>query len=112
MTTRKYISLWNKYRPAILKMMLDAEAAPQSYQLSNHEFKSLAEGKKDPFVFNLTVAEGKAVKGLKNSLVAQDLWEILQMSRKGSELISAGGFEISMDRQFVLHVHKTQSTSN
>jgi hypothetical protein len=101
-----YIGLWTKYKPAILKMMIDAESEPQAYQLSHHEFHAFNNGKKGTFTFSLEVSNGRAVNGLKNSPVAQDLWEILQLSRKATELISTAGFHFSMDKQFVLHVQK------
>ena len=46
-TYRKYAPLWNKYRPAILRMMLDAEAEPQQYKLTQHEFKAMDEKKEN-----------------------------------------------------------------
>jgi hypothetical protein len=106
MLTRTYTGLWSKYRPAILKMMVDASVQPQKYQLSHHEFQAANNGKKGPFSFSLALANGRPVTGLKDSLVAQDLWEILQMSRKASELISESSFQFSLDRQFVLHIEK------
>jgi hypothetical protein len=54
----------------------------------------------------LEVSGGKAISGLKDSVVAQDLWEILQLSRKASELISTTTFQIFMDKQFILHVQR------
>ena len=111
MLTKIYTGLWSKYKPAILKMMLDADIEPQTYQLSNHEFIAFNSGKKTVFAFDLQVANGRAVSGLKDSLIAQDLWEILQMSRKASELVSTSGYRFSMDRQFVLHVQKSNKES-
>ncbi|MGC3944382.1 MAG: hypothetical protein QM762_07675 [Chryseolinea sp.] len=106
MTTRTYTGLWSKYRPAILRLMLDAATTPQKYQLSHHEFEALNNGKKGTFTFLLELSNGKPVKGLKESLVAQDLLEILQMSRKASELISDSAYQFSLDKQFVLHIQK------
>jgi len=106
MLARTYSPVWSKYRPAILKMMIDSQREPQSYQLSNHEFKALNPNKKGGFSFVLEVSSGKAVNGLKDSIIAQDLWEILQMSRKATELISNGTFHFSMDKQFMLHVQR------
>lgn len=107
MLTRTYTPVWNKYRPAILKMMIDSANEPQSYQLSNHEFKALNPKQKGGYVFELEVAGGKAISGLKDSSVAQDLWEILQISPKANELISSHGYKFSMDKQFILHINKT-----
>jgi hypothetical protein len=106
MLMRTYTPVWSKYRPAILKMMVDSESEPQSYRLSNHEFQALSTTKKSTFAFSLRVSAGKATEGLKDSPVAQDLWEILQVSKKASELIATSTFQFSMDRQFVFHVQK------
>jgi hypothetical protein len=106
MLTRTYISVWNKYRPAILRMMIESGKHLQSYQLSNHEFKALGPTRKKDFSFQLSVASGKVTAGLKDSEIAQDLWEMLQYSRTASELIASGAFQFSMDKHFVLHIEK------
>jgi hypothetical protein len=105
MEPKIYTPVWSKYRPAILRMMIDSLREPQSYQLSNHEFKAMNPKQKGGYTFELEVAKGKAVSGLKDSVVARDLWEILQMSPKATELISASGYQFSMDKQFRLHVN-------
>ncbi|MBT1697027.1 hypothetical protein KK083_09090 [Fulvivirgaceae bacterium PWU4] len=109
MTGKIYTPVWSKYRPAILKMMIDSANEPQSYQLSNHEFKALNPKQKGGYTFALQVSSGKALSGLKDSAIAHDLWEILQLSGKASELISNATYEFSMDKQFVLRVNKISS---
>jgi hypothetical protein len=106
MTSRLYTPIWNKYRPAILKMMIDSETQPQTYKLSNHEFKALNPKQKGGYTFALQVSSGTVLSGLKDSVVAQDLWEILQLSPKAVELIADAKYEFTMDREFVLHVNK------
>jgi len=106
MIARTYTPVWNKYRPAILRMMIDSTNEPQSYQLSNHEFKALNPKQKGGYTFALQVSGGKAVNGLKESVIAQDLWEILQLSPKASELILNSTYQFSMDKQFILHINK------
>lgn len=101
-----YRGLWSKYRPAILKMMIDADEEAQTYQLSSHEFLAFNGQKKGSFNFSLDVENGKVVSGMKDSVVAQGLWEILQLSRKGSELISMASYHFSMDKTFKLRVQK------
>jgi len=109
MLPRIYTPIWSKYRPAILRMMIDSEQESQSYQLSNHEFKALNPKQKGGYTFQLKVSSGKALSGLKDSVLAQDLWEILQASPKATALIADGGFEFAMDKEFVLHVNKSKS---
>jgi hypothetical protein len=101
-----YTPVWNKYRPAILRMMVDAQNEPQEYKLSAHEFRALNSRQKGGYNFTLQVAKGKALNNIKESNVAQDLLAVLQLSRKGSELIEEATYEIAMDKQFVLHVNK------
>jgi hypothetical protein len=108
MLTNTYAGLWNKYRPALLKMMMNAATEPQSYQLSVHEFKAFNNGKNTTFSFDFEILDGKA-SGLKSSLVAQDLWEILRQSPKVNELIASGSYRFSMNKQFVLNVQRNNN---
>jgi hypothetical protein len=103
---RKYAPLWSKYRPVILKMMIDSLQEPQQYQLMRHEFQALDEGKKKSIGFSLQVFKNKALNDIKTSEVAQDLLHMLLQSRKGIELMDSNTFEISLDRQLILHVSK------
>src|SRR5687768_3477152 len=111
MLTKLYTPVWHKYRPAILKMMLDAAAEPQQYRLSGHEFRALNAKQKGGYNFTLQVSKGKAINNIKTSIVAQDLLEVLQLSKKATELIEEAPYEISMDKQFVLHINKIASAS-
>ena len=103
---RTFIPIWSKYRPVFLKLMIDSSEKTQHYQLSQHEFKALDPKLKGGYAFNLQVVNGKAVNGLKDSIVAQDLWEILQLSPKATELISGSSFEFRMDKNFVLYIQR------
>ncbi len=107
MLVKIYSPVWNKYRPAILRMMVDAAGEPQQYKLSAHEFRALNTRQKGGFNFTLQVAKGKAVNNIRDSGVAQDLLEVLRLSKKGAELIEEASYDIVMDKQFVLHVNKT-----
>ena len=101
-----YTPVWQKYRPAILRMMMDSSNEPQTYRLSDHEFKGLNPRQKGGYTFRLTVNNSKAVSGLKDSAVAQDLLEVLKLSPKGSMLISDGSYEFSLDKGFILTITK------
>jgi len=101
-----YSPLWSKYRPAILKMMLDSAEAPQQYKLSGHEFRAMNARQKGGYGFILQVSKGKAVNNIRNSVIAQELLEMLQLSRKGLEMTEESAYEITMDKEFVLHVSK------
>ena len=98
-----FASLWNKYRPVILKLMLDSGKEPQQYKLSAHEFKA-AGVLKTGYSFVLEVSNGKAVNNIKASTVAKDLLTTLQNSQKGAQLMQEADYQLSLDKQFVFHV--------
>jgi hypothetical protein len=101
-----YTPVWNKYRHAIVKMMIDSFTSPQAYKLSEHEFRALNSKQKGGYAFILQVSKGKAINNIRDLVIAQDLLEILQLSRKASELIDECPYQITMDKQFILHVSK------
>ena len=99
-----YASLWSKYRPVILQLMMAAGTSPQQYKLSAHEFKAIGQREKTGFSFVLEASGGKAVNNIKGSNVARDLLHVLQQSQKASQLMKEGVYELKMDKQFMLHV--------
>lgn len=106
-----YSSLWNKYRPAILQMMVNAEDEPQTYKFFKHEFKAL-NPKEKTYSFTLEAFQGKATDSLRASNIAKDLLYILTMSPKASELMELNKYEFVLDKQFVLHVTKVEAETN
>lgn len=108
MSVRKYAPFWSKYRPVILKMMLDALHEPQQYKILQHEFQAMDDRKKKAQGFQLQVFQSRAVNDIKNSEPAQDLLHMLMQSRKGTELTGTHQFEIVLDREFMLHVSTMQ----
>jgi hypothetical protein len=103
---KTYLPIWSKYRPVILKLMLDSADEPQHYQLSGHEFKAMNARQKGGYNFVLQVQKGKALNNIRESQAAKELLEILQLSRKATELTEAAPYEITLDKQFVLHISK------
>lgn len=99
-----YASLWSKYRPVILQLMMAAETSPQQYKLSAHEFKAIGQREKTGFSFVLEAFAGKAVNNIKGSNVDRDLLHVLQQSQKASQLMKEAAYELKMDKQFMLHV--------
>lgn len=99
-----YASLWSKYRPVILQLMMAAGTSPQQYKLSAHEFKAIGQREKTGFSFLLEAFGGKAVNNIKGSNVARDLLHVLQQSQKASQLMKEATYELKMDKQFMLHV--------
>jgi hypothetical protein len=106
MNVKIFTPVWSKYRPAIIKMMIDSDESPQAYKLSPHEFRAMNTKQKSGFNFVLQVSKGKAINNIRDSIIAQELLEILQISRKASELTDTSPYQIEMDKQFVLHITK------
>jgi len=105
MSNQVYISLWNKYRPVIIQLMVNSAEAPQKYKFFDHEFKAL-NPKEKSYSFALAAYQGKATNNIKTSLLAQDLLNMLNMSKKATELMQSNHFEFNMDKQFMFHVKR------
>lgn len=103
-TPKLYTPIWNKYRPAILKMMLDAEGSPQEYKLSAHEFRAMNAKQKGGYGFTLQISKGKVTNNIKESTVARELLDVLRNSAKASAWMEEGTYEIILDKQFVLRI--------
>lgn len=101
-----YAPIWNKYRPAIIRMLIDSTSEPQVYKLSAHEFKAMNAKQKGGYNFTLQVSKSKALNNIKDSVIAQELLEVLQTSPKATELTLEAPYLIEMDKKFMLHVTK------
>lgn len=101
-----YAPIWNKYRPAIIQMLINSTGSPQVYKLSAHEFKAMNAKQKGGYNFMLQVSKGKALNNIRDSIIAQELLEVLQLSPKASELTLVAPYQIEMDKKFMLHVSK------
>jgi hypothetical protein len=99
-----YTFLWNKYRPAIVKLMVDALESPQEYKFLPHEFKDVNPKEKGGYWFTMEVYKGKAQNNIKGSVVAQDLLLTLQKSGRALEMFESSKFEFVLDKQFTLSV--------
>ena len=107
--TNPYSSLWNKYRPVILQLMSAAvENGPQQYKLFAHEFKAIGQKEKTGFSFTLEASNGRAINNIKSSTVAKNLLQVLQQSKRASELMSEAPYELSMDKNFMFRVHRKE----
>ena len=105
--SKPYAPVWNKYRPAILKLMVASADEPQQYKLYSHEFKAM-NPKEKGFSFTLQAFQGKAVNNIRKSPIAQDLLTILEQSKKASELMNTNTYEFTLDKHFVLRVTKQE----
>jgi len=103
-----YVSLWSKYRPAILKLMVAAGEGTQQYKLFDHEFKTL-NPKEKGYTFTMQAFKGRAMNDIRKSATAQDLLHVLLQSKTASELLDGGKYEFTLDKQFTLSVSAVQA---
>ena len=85
--------------------MVASEAGVQQYKLFNHEFKAL-DPKEKKFSFEFQAHKGKALTKISSSTNAKDLLEMLNMSKRASELMDETTFNFKLDSQFVLHISR------
>jgi hypothetical protein len=103
-----YGYFWIKYRPVVLKLMIDSAEIPQQYKFSAHEVKAANARGNGRFSFVLKVHKSKAVNDIRTSLIAKDLVRVLQNSKKASELTGSALYEFTFDKHFVLHVVRSE----
>jgi hypothetical protein len=108
--TPSYTYLWHKYRPVILRLMIASAKGPQTYRFSEHEFRRMNLKRKDGCAFILYLRKCKALNNIKSSEVANDLVAILQQSRTAIELSAESTFEFLLDKDFVLHIRKAETS--
>jgi hypothetical protein len=108
LTPKIYTPLWNKYRPAILQLMVSSAEGPQEYKLFGHEFLSANPKERGTFTFTLQAHRGKATNNIKKSVIAQDLLSVLETSKKALELMDSGTYEFRLDKKFILHIEKLE----
>ncbi len=106
----KYVYIWEKYRPVLLKMMMAAENGLQTYSLSSHEFQDLNLKKTSGYSFLLKVSQSKLANDIKKNPLAHDLLYVLQHSNKARELTELNVYQFQMDKDFTLEV-STESGS-
>ena len=103
----KYVWLWEKYRPVILKLMSTCTYdSPQEYKLSKHEFVDSNNKRPTGYAFSLRVFQSKSENDIKKSLTAQNLLSVLKNSSRAEELMNDDLFEFKMDKTFVLEVSR------
>lgn len=98
-----YSLFWKKYRPVVLKLMIDASRAPQEYQFFVHELQSITPKGKNPY-FTLRIHNSKAVTTVKDLVIAHDLLYALTLSKKANELTQEATYEFSLNRDYKLRV--------
>lgn len=88
-----YSHIWNKYRPVILRLMVDSENAPQYYAFSVHEFTRVFPKNRSNLAFILFLHRSKALNNIKSSPLAQSLLAMLRESKTVVRLTEHSTFE-------------------
>jgi len=101
----KYTHLWLKYKPVIVKLMMDSEEGPQTYQFQKHEFMDVNNQKPTGYSFKLEVHRNEKQNKV-SSTVASDLLSILQSSGKSDELTAENKYLFRLDSKFVFEVSR------
>jgi hypothetical protein len=108
----KYTPFWNKYRPAILKMMQAELNDVQQYQFMKHELDDLGKRPKGGFDFQMVISASKVVNNISNSDIAKDLLNVLQLSQTGSALLATHRYEIALDKKLTLRISRQSINQN
>ena len=103
---RKYGRFWNKYRPAILKMMQADLNESQQYQFMKHELTAINQKPKGGFNFRLVISMNKPTRDSSDSDIAKDFLNMLRLSQTGLALMSTNRYEIILDKSQVLHISR------
>lgn len=98
--------LWNKYRPVVLRLMVDSlNGESQQYPLSKHEFTDIDPKKNTRYPFVLQVNQSAVISTpAKITVVANGLTMTLRASERAWGLMAEHTFRIELDKQFMLHV--------
>jgi hypothetical protein len=107
-TQTPYGYIWHKYRPVILRLMVNAEDAPQQYVFAGHEFRKMFPKNRGSLAFLLYIHRSKAVNNIKTSPLANALLAILQQSKTAVKLTENSTYELMLDKKFVFHVRKNE----
>lgn len=103
--TNAFFPLWKKYRPALLKLMIEAmEGEPQEYQFAFHEFDDLNPKKTTNYPFKLEVHKGRAINISKTSDLALALLSLLNSSATAWGLMEKATFKFELTKKYILHV--------
>jgi hypothetical protein len=103
---RKFIPFWNKYRPAILKMMQATLNDWQHYQFMKHELDPFGKKPKGGFDFHVIIADNRMTHNVGDTEIARDLFNVLQNSQTGSSLLATNRYEIILDKKLALHISR------
>lgn len=103
--------LWRKYRPVVLRLMMDAEEDSQRYVFSSDEFRKMFPKSRRKLAFILYFHRSRALNNIKASILAQSLIDVLRLSKTSASLCNDATFEFILDENFVFHVRRNRVVS-
>lgn len=110
--TGKYAHVWSKYKPVMVKMMVDAPEGEQSYQLSNHEFIDVNPKRVTGYSFDVEVSKGRVLVEPKNNLLIADLMYILRRSERAIGLMETNKFRFALSKEFKLTISLLEESNS
>lgn len=78
----------------------------QEYQFMNHELDALGKRPKGGYEFRMVLVDSKPVSSIRDSEIAKDFLNVLQLSQTGSALIASNRYEIFLDKKLMLHISR------
>lgn len=103
--THKYITLWSKYKPAIVSLMNSLSNNEKNiFNLSEHEFIVVGDRASAGYNFNIQFKNGQVANNLNGSAVARDFKQVLLASKTVNALIRKNDYTIRLDQKFVPHI--------
>ena len=100
----KYVELWRKYLPSIIRMVENCAIDLQSEQLDSGEFEVV--GNRKNYSFNLEFINNEISNNISGSAVARDLATVIRDSKQVHNLLASGHFKFRMDKRYCLWIKK------
>lgn len=103
-----YAHVWSKYKPVIVKMMVDSSEKEQEYQLSNHEFVDVNPKRVTGYSFDIEISKGRILVEPKGNLLLKDFMYVLKKSEKANVLMETRNFNVALSKDFKLTITSSE----
>lgn len=102
----KYLELWKRYLPAIIKAMKNCNTN-HFVLLNPYEFKIISYLKS--YSFYLTYIDGKVSNNINGSALARDLAAAIEDSAEAMQLLEKGNIKFKMDNKFCFWISRQEN---
>lgn len=99
-----FYPVWQKYLPVITLQMKNASKGDREIRMTKYEFEIYGTKKISDYVINLEINNGKVINNKNNTLVARNLFDVLNNSKTCQALFADKCYKISMGKEFVLQI--------